>query len=538
MKHFVRIIALALCLGPNLLRAQSADEQYIQIYGVIQEADALNVSGEWRPALLRYTQAQESLKKFQGMFTSWNPNVIQYRLGYVASRIAALAPKVPVLPSPVTPSSGPATTTTNPPATGPVSTVESGEQVAALKENLRRLEAENSQLTGKLKEALSALPAPVDAMDLAKATDSVKTLQKENELLKVSLDQQRLKATGLIEASVLAATNKSLTETKGQLEQRTKELGVAQAEIELLKQKKTTPPPSSTVQASLPGRIKDLERENATLQKKLDGAVQKTAKQPAATATTTAELDALRARLAVYEAKPVPFTAEELAVLKGSPPPTKPVAVADLPTTVTPVVSTTKPAKRNYRELPPGVGELFAEARRDYFAGRFGDSEKKFQEILRQDEKNVYLLGFLSGSELELHHLAEAEKHLQAALAIEPGDDSCLYQMGRLRYQQNKMDEALDALSRSVAANPNMPDVQNLLGAVLAQKGQRQAAETAFRRALILDPTYPGAHKNLALLYSRQEPPALALARWHYQKYLENNQPPDPTLERILNEKK
>ena len=534
MKHFVRIIALALCLGPTLLRAQSADEQYIQIYGVIQEADALNASGEWRPALMRYNQAQESLKKFQGLFSNWNPNVVQYRLGYVATRIAALAPKVPALPNAAPPPTPPGITATNPTTTA---ALENPEQVASLKENLRRLETENSQLTAKLKEALSTLPTPVDARDLAKANDSIKSLQKENDLLKVSLEQQKQKTIGMVDPEVLAATNKFLAETKKQLEQQTKELGLAQVEIEILKKKNVSPLKPAATEVNLQARIKDLEGENATLRTKLDEAIAKAGKPSTPPVSESAELAAVRARLAVYEAKPVPFTAEELAILKTSPSPTKPAVTPETPTEVKTVASA-KPAKRNYHELPAGVGELFAEARRDFYAGRFGDSEKKFQEILRQDEKNVYLLGFLSGSEIELHHLTEAEKHLQTALAAEPNDDNCLYQLGRLRYQQNKMDEAMDALSRSVATNPSMPDVQNLLGAVMAQKGQRQTAETAFRRALILDPTYPAAHRNLSLLYAKQEPPALALARWHYQKYLENNQPPDATLEKILNEKK
>lgn len=535
MKHFVRIVALWFCLAPGFAPAQSADEQYVRIYSLIQEGDTLKAAGQWRPAWLRYNEAQEAIKKFQASFPNWNPNVIVYRSGYLSSRMAELAPKVPAEPG------APGTTNAASGAsTNLAGAVETPEQIAALKENLRRLEAENTDLAAKLKEAFSAQPTPVDTKELAKATEALKVFQKENDLLKVSLDQAHQKAAALADPAALAAAQKSLTEAKKQVEAQTKELALAHEEIDVLKKRLTPsmgPAPSapSSAGAALEIKLKQLQTENATL------------------LTERKDLETLRARLAVYEAKPIPFTAAELAVLKATPPPatlpetkgpaaepkttaaTEPKTTpAAEPKTTTPIAP---PAKRNYKELPPGVGEMFAQARRDFVARRYGDAEKKFQEMLRQDEKNVYLLGFLAASQIELGHLPEAEKTLQAALATEPDDAQNLFQFGRLRYNQNKMDEALDALSRAVKGSPENPEVQNLLGAVLAEKGQRQAAETAFRKALVVDPTFPSAHKNLAFFYATQKPPTLALARWHYNKALEFGLPPEPGLEKLLNPK-
>ena len=92
-------------------------------------------------------------------------------------------------------------------------------------------------------------------------------------------------------------------------------------------------------------------------------------------------------------------------------------------------------------------------------------------------------------------------------------------------------------MSRSAALDPNNPETQNYLGVTLGQKGQRQQAEAAFRRAVRLNPSYAPAHNNLAMIYVNQQPAAPQLARWHYQKALAAGQPHNPELEKTLAEK-
>ena len=75
-----------------------------------------------------------------------------------------------------------------------------------------------------------------------------------------------------------------------------------------------------------------------------------------------------------------------------------------------------------------------------------------------------------------------------------------------------------DSLSRSASVNSTNAGTQFYLGYVLAAKGLRPQAETALRTALTLDPLYADADYNLALLYAGEEPPSLALAKFHYQK--------------------
>jgi Flp pilus assembly protein TadD len=273
--------------------------------------------------------------------------------------------------------------------------------------------------------------------------------------------------------------------------------------------------------------VKQLERERDDLQKKLDAAQKelygRKGKTTAARVDELAtQLETMRARLDIYESKPVPYTPEELALFK------KP----DAP------VSDPHAGEKSVRELPAGTAELAAEAQRDFEARNYEQAERKYREVLRRDEKNVNTLANLATVQLEMGHLEDAEKNLQAAVSIAPDDAFTLSILGNLKFRQGKYDEALDALSRAAKAEPQNAEIQNFLGLTLSQKGMRNAAEAAFRKAILLNPNYAGAQNNLAVFYLTQQPPSVELARWHYDKAVAAGFPRNPELEKLLDEKK
>src|SRR5208283_4532429 len=101
MKWFAVIVALLLlCSGA---RAQGPDDQYVQIYTLIKEADKLNSGGQLSEALPKYLEAQTALLRFQKGYPDWNVKVISFRLNYVTAKIAAVSARVP---APVTPAPG------------------------------------------------------------------------------------------------------------------------------------------------------------------------------------------------------------------------------------------------------------------------------------------------------------------------------------------------------------------------------------------------------------------------------------------------
>jgi len=271
-----------------------------------------------------------------------------------------------------------------------------------------------------------------------------------------------------------------------------------------------------------------LETERFDLAKKLDAANKELygRKGRAAGAKVeelTTQVNTLRARLEVYEARAVPYAAEEFALFKQ---PQAVLAAAD-----------PKAGKKSVKELPRGAAALVAEAQREFAAKHYDKAEEKYLEVLRQDEKNTFTLANLAAIQLELNRLDEADKNVQKALALDANDAYSLSIVGYLRYRQGRYDEALDALSRSAKINPQSAEVQNYLGVTLSQKGLRGPAETALRRAIQLDPGYGAAHSNLAVIYAAQQPPLIELARWHYQRALGTGQPRNADLEKLFEQK-
>ena len=608
MKWFAALAFLFLTFLLSPARAQQgADDQYLIIYSLVQQADSLSNAGHAREAQAGYVEAQDELRKFQRVYPDWNPKIVSFRLSYLAEKIAELTPQIPATnpPPPVasTPASPPPVTAmpTVPPATG----ADFEARLKALQAQVQGLRADNATLEARLKEALATQPAMMDPRELARAQKQIRSLMKENDLLKVSLAQGQGGTVALpgLDTNLLTQLRQALAEANNKLaEEAARADRLAQesqtlqgrvqallaspaaaealrAENELLK-KQMAELKAQATNAPVPGldaelanararlsifqsnaevsllerealesrvrqlesgakpasrtpkeaeneaRIRELTQERDDLLAKLGKANEELyghKKQDAAAqiAELTDEVNVLRARLAVDEARAVPYTPEELALFKQPAPP----------------VANPNAEKKSIRELPGGSATLVAEAQK-YFADRqYDKAEDDYLQILQHDENNGLVLANLAAIEIQQNKLDDADKHIQAALAQAPNDAYNLSLLGYLKFQQGKYDDALNALSRAARLDPQDPQIQNYLGVTLSHKGLRQQAETALRKAIQLDPNYAAAHNNLAVIYITQQPPLPELARWHYEKALAAGQPPNPDLEKMLSEK-
>ena len=96
MIRLLALVALALAFTMTSARAQHGpDDQYISIYNLIQQADALQAAGQPQPALAGYTQAQAELQKFQKQFPDWDPKIVGFRLDYLTEKINGLKSQAP-----------------------------------------------------------------------------------------------------------------------------------------------------------------------------------------------------------------------------------------------------------------------------------------------------------------------------------------------------------------------------------------------------------------------------------------------------------
>jgi tetratricopeptide (TPR) repeat protein len=221
------------------------------------------------------------------------------------------------------------------------------------------------------------------------------------------------------------------------------------------------------------------------------------------------QLEAIRAKLQIFEAKQVPFSAEELALFKQPP-----IKAATVQTSAPTLVKTTNDA-------PPRAGPLVSEALRAIDAGRLAEAERKYQEALQVEENDPHLLANLAAVQLDQNKLTDAEASLKKALAANARDPVSLCLMGGLKLREEKYDEALDALSLSVQLDPEKANTQYYLGQALIQRGSRGPAEAALRKAVQLKPGWGEAHYQLAVLYATQGSGFKELALYHYRKAIQ-----------------
>jgi len=275
----VTLVALFACAS---VRAQdSADERYVIIYGLIQQADNLATSGEPSRALDSYNQALAELQSFNRVYPQWNPTIVNFRLSYITSKIDTLTATIPatnaIPPAAANalaaPAAGnPAIVATNAALTAANAALQT--QVKSIQQQLQAVQDNNSSLEAKLKEALAAQPTAVDARELEKARGQIRDLMKQNDVLQATVNQHNQSpntaAVSAADAAALTALQKQLAATNDRLQ----EEAARSARLELENQ-------------ALNARVKQLLAS------------------PAATAALSQENEFLKKELAALKAAPV-----------------------------------------------------------------------------------------------------------------------------------------------------------------------------------------------------------------------------------------
>ena len=294
MKRLVALLILILAaLLPPARAQQGPDDQYIVIYSLMQQADTLDRSGQPRQALAQYVQVQGELQKFQNIYPDWSPRIVNFRLNYLAEKIAEVTAKLPEIPQSGTPPPAP-------PPPGAVSSTSAADleaQFGALHEQVQKLQVDNTTLQAKLQEALAAQPAAIDSRELTQARAKIRSLMKENDLLKVSLAQGTAGTAmgpAVAESDALKLAELALAEANQKLAGQTARANKLALENQALQ---------SRVQALLasPDTIQALREENALLKKQIAD-FKPAAPDPVEAARLNSELNGMRKQIAALQA--------------------------------------------------------------------------------------------------------------------------------------------------------------------------------------------------------------------------------------------
>jgi tetratricopeptide (TPR) repeat protein len=140
------------------------------------------------------------------------------------------------------------------------------------------------------------------------------------------------------------------------------------------------------------------------------------------------------------------------------------------------------------KEYPNNKDLLYSRA---LIAEKLGDlkmQERDLRKILKTDPKNAHALnalGYTLADHTNRH--AEALSLIKRALEVRPNDAYILDSMGWVHYRMGNLDEAVRYLKQALEIRAD-PEISAHLGEVLWVKGDREGAETVWRRALKITP--------------------------------------------------
>jgi len=180
------------------------------------------------------------------------------------------------------------------------------------------------------------------------------------------------------------------------------------------------------------------------------------------------------------------------------------------------------------------VETIGAEGLTAFDAGKFDGAREAYLRVLKLDPNNVPALVNLGAAEFRLGNFDEAERLLRRSLQLKADNPTAWLNLGIIYLGREDPMRALAAIAQAVVHTPRDPVARNYLGVAAGRNRWFDAAEAELRRAIELKPDYADAHFNLAVFCLERTPPAVELARRHYQRALELGSEPDPLIEKAL----
>lgn len=180
--------------------------------------------------------------------------------------------------------------------------------------------------------------------------------------------------------------------------------------------------------------------------------------------------------------------------------------------------------------LPPLTTAIGKRAAKAFLKGNLLEARDAFLEILKSDPDNAPTLTNLGATFLELKQYRLARTHLEKALQANPELHQARTILGITYLRSGDSYRAISSLSRVVAAEPKNARAHNYLAMATLEKGWTQAAERQLQEAVSADPGFADAHYNLAIRYMEKKPPAVELARRHYQRAIDLGATPSSKL--------
>lgn len=195
------------------------------------------------------------------------------------------------------------------------------------------------------------------------------------------------------------------------------------------------------------------------------------------------------------------------------------------------------PAKVDKTGLLPPFTKLLGEkaavafGKQDWPAAR-----NAYLEMLKLDDGNALIWANLGAVEQQAGNPKQAIEYFEKSVQINPQLAQTWTALGLLLQNQGDTYRAISCFTRAIHEEPEDARAHNYLAIAAKGLGWTDAAEAELQRALELKPDYGIAHFNMALMLLERRPPAIELARRHYEKALTLGVAKDDVVERRLKE--
>lgn len=569
----------------------SPQDEYLQIYLMIQEAEKLESTNQQAGAKSKYEASMKKLEGLQQGSPQWEPVIVRYRINYCKDKLDKLKDVIteqPVVtsgtdaaPSDTAPSTSaqgnPSTISApTPAATAPSSNAvvnstpaatptpvaytqptDGKDETTVLRARVKELETELTETKKQLAAAVAdaselrarqqILEKQIAALKQGPTDARLNDLLEENRKLKEQMNAARQQVANATPQE-LAALQAKLDKTQNELTAALNQNVVLQKASDEVRKQLEDAQNKLTSNQSQANQAEPLAKENKMLRDIVERAMKNEARRDAAKrlaldeiASLKIEAASLKTQIDLLSSPVLDLSQDEKSMLKIS----NPDLVIDASTnnisaslgnsgTNAPASASrggdysSKPrVPQEFRDAAEKASKLFAER-------KFDEAAAQYQLILNAYPDSLYALSNLGVIRFQQQNYPEAEKHLKEAVRLSPQDAFSHSILGIVLYQEGKYDDAIQILTRAIALDPSDPKTHNYLGISASQKGWQEAAEQECRKAIELDERYGDAHFNLAVIYATQKPPAKELARRHYNRAMELGVPRDEQLEQLM----
>ena len=132
--------------------------------------------------------------------------------------------------------------------------------------------------------------------------------------------------------------------------------------------------------------------------------------------------------------------------------------------------------------------------------GRTPEGLSALQQAAQADPDSFEARHHLGALYSEFGQFGLAAPHLEAALALQPGNPGTLFEICLLRSREERLEEAREACAEAARVAPDSAESQFANGDVLHYLQEGEAAERAYREAIRLAPDHSRARFRLGLL--------------------------------------